>query len=202
MSPFRSRYVTVQVAVVGELPAVVETEDERDIVLALATKVPPGLHRMLDRPVRVECVTPRGIQRVTGTAAWDAAAPDLLSVRRDSDDIIQRRDTVRVQAVVPGQARRARGRARPPRRPRRSTSRSPACSLKDPLGLDLGAAVRVELALDDDGGPLAVTGRIVREGQQDEKGVHIDEISRADQNRLTRYITERQRAELRIARGG
>lgn len=199
MTPFRSRYVTVQVAVVGELPAVVETEDERDIVLALATKVPPGLDRMLDRPVRVECVTPRGIQRVTGTATWNAASPDLLSIRRDSDDLIQRRDTVRVQAVVPAKLTVVEGDKATAETTTLNVSAT-GLLLRDPLGLALGVAIRVELALDD--GPMVLTGKIVREGAQDEKGVHIDEISRPDQNRLTRYITERQRAELRIARGG
>ena len=62
--------------------------------------------------------------------------------------------------------------------------------------------MRVELELDDDGGPLVAVGTIVREGGRDEKGVHIADISRVDQNRLTRFITERQRAELRIAKGG
>ena len=34
-----------------------------------------------------------------------------------------------------------------------------------------------------------------------EKGVHTEEISREDANRLGRFINEKQRAELRMARG-
>ena len=202
MSPFRSRYVTVQVAIVGELPAVVETEDDRDIVLSLATKAPPGLDRMLDRPVRVECVTPRGIQRVTGTASWDAASPDFLTVRRDSDDLIQRRETVRVQAVVPVKLIATGGEHQGSAESSTLNLSATGVLVKDPIGLPLGTPVRVEMTVDDDGGPLIVSGRIVREAGRDEKGVQIDEISRIDQHRLTRLITERQRAELRIARGG
>jgi hypothetical protein len=44
-----------------------------------------------------------------------------------------------------------------------------------------------------------LTGHIVRE-VKDEKGVCIDDISRLDQNRLNRYVTEKQRAELRLSR--
>jgi hypothetical protein len=202
MSPFRSRYVTVQVAVVGELPAVVETEDEQGMLLALATKAPPGLSRMLDRPVRVECTTPRGIQRVVGTATWDAASPDLLTVRRDSDDLIQRRDTVRVQAVVPARLSVTEG----DKVSADTTTLNVSVTgvlIKDPLKLALGTPVRLELALDyDSPTPLVATGAIVRDGGHDEKGVHIKEISRPDQSRLTRFVTDRQRAELRIARGG
>ncbi len=199
MTPFRSRYVTVQVAIAGELPAVVEAEDEQAIVLALATKVPLGIDRMLDRPVRVECVTARGIQRVTGFASWSAANPDLLSVRRESHDVIQRRDTVRVQAVVPARLTATEG----------ETAETTTLNLsvtgmlvKDPLGLEIGTTVEVALEIDDDGGPLLAVGTIVREGGRDEKGIHISDVSRVDQNRLMRFVTERQRAELRIAKGG
>ena len=53
MSRLRSQYVTVQLAQIGGLPAVVESEDDGQVLLSLATKVPPGLDRVLDRPVRI-----------------------------------------------------------------------------------------------------------------------------------------------------
>lgn len=201
MTPLRSRYVTVALGMIGELPAVVEAEDDTAIELSLSVQPPPGLRRALDRPVRIECISPRGIQRVTGTASWDAARPDRLSVRRDGDDVIQRRETVRVQAViaatltVPGAA---------PASAETTTLNLSGTGLllRDPLELPVGAQVRIHLGLDDGGAPLAVTGRVVREAGRDEKGVCIEEISHADQARLSRFITERQRAELRIARGG
>lgn len=201
MTPFRSRYVTVAVAVVGELPAVVEAEDEQNILLSLSVRTPGGLDRVLDRPVRVECITPRGIQRVTGTASWDASLPDQLRVRRDDDAVIQRRDTVRVEAVMPARLIVTGGAQASVDTSTLNLSVT-GLLVKDPLKLELGTPVRVELTVDDGDGPLAVGGRIVREGGADEKGIIIDDISRADQNRLTRMLTERQRAELRIARGG
>jgi hypothetical protein len=201
VTPFRSRYVTVAIAVVGELPAVVEAEDDASIVLSLAVKAPAGFERALDRPVRVECVSPRGIQRVTGSATWDAAKPDELRIRRDDDALIQRRETVRVEATVPAKVTVLNG------EPATADTTTVNLSvtgllLRDPLALAIGTQVRLHLTLEDGGGPLAITGRVVREAGKDEKGVHIDEISREDQSRLTRLITDRQRAELRIARGG
>ena len=109
---------------------------------------------------------------------------------------------MRVQAVVPARMTATEG---PQRDAADTTTLNLSVTgmlLKDPLGLELGTAVRVELTLDDDGGPLVVTGTIVREGASDEKGVHFVDIARADLGRLTRFITERQRAELRIAKGG
>jgi hypothetical protein len=209
MTPLRSRYVTVALAQIGELPAVVETEDDGQVVLSLAVQAPPGMNRVLDRPVRIECVSSRGIQRVTGAAAWTADRPDQLCITKEEDDTIQRREAVRVQAVIPvvitvvsvppGEDPAP----APPAEALKSTSLNVSTTgllLRDPAGLPIGTQLRVELELEPGGPPVALTGHIVRE-VKDEKGLLIDEISRPDQNRLSRYITERQRAELRTSRG-
>jgi hypothetical protein len=201
MSPFRSRYVTVALAVIGELPAVVEAEDDTEIELSLSVQAPPGLDRALDRPVRIECFSPRGIQHVTGIASWDAALPDRLRIRRLDDTVIQRRETVRVQAVIAATLSLADAPAAGTETTTLNLSGT-GLLLRDPLELPIGTHVRVHLGIDDGGAPLAVTGRVVREAGGDQKGICIEEISAADQIRLTRFITERQRAELRIARGG
>jgi hypothetical protein len=201
MTPLRSRYVTVTLAVIGELPAVVEADDESAVELTLSVQPPPGLARALDRPVRIECVSPRGIQRVTGLATWDPARPDRLHVRRDGDDVIQRRESVRVQAVMAATLTSADAVSNSAETTTLNLSGT-GVLLRDPLELPIGTRVRVHLGLDDGGAPLAVTGRVVREAGRDAKGICIEEISAADQNRLTRFITERQRAELRISRGG
>jgi hypothetical protein len=208
VSRLRSQYVTVLLAQIGGLPAVVEAEDDVQILLSLAVHAPPGLDRVLDRPVRVECVSTRGIQRVTGRAAWSPKQPDQLRITREADDTIQRREAVRVQAVVPVVLTvltlpPAGDRPRPlPPGTLKTTSLNVSTTgvlVRDPAKLPMGACVRVELLLDPDEPPLTLTGRIVRE-VGDEKGIRIDEISRPDQNRLNRYVTEKQRAELRMNR--
>jgi hypothetical protein len=204
VSRLRSQYVTVLLAQIGGLPAVVEAEDDVRILLTLAVHAPPGLDRVLDRPVRVECISTRGIQRVTGRAAWSPERPDQLCVTREVDDTIQRREAVRVQAVVPVVLSvLAFPAARPlPAAPLPTTSLNVSTTgvlVRDPAKLPMGTSVRAELQLDPGEPPLVLTGRIVRE-VGDEKGICIDEISRADQNRLNRYVTEKQRAELRLNR--
>jgi len=207
VSRLRSQYVTVQLAQLGGLPAVVETEDDGQILLSLAVQVPAGIHRVLDRPVRIECISPRGIQRVTGHAAWTPDQPEQLRVVKEADDTIQRREAVRVQAVEatvvtvlalpPG----ADGPA--PNGPLKTTSlnvSSTGVLFRDPAALPLGTQVRVELDLEHGADPVVLTGELVR-AENDEKGVRIDDMSRADQQRLSRYITEKQRAELRMGRG-
>jgi hypothetical protein len=208
MSRLRSQYVTLQLAQIGGLPAVVESEDDGEVLLSLATKVPPGIERVLDRPVRIECISARGIQRVTGRAAWTPDQPEQLRVRKEDDDLIQRREAVRVQAVAPAVVTvlamppAADGPAvAAPSGPLKTTSLNLSTTgVLVRSELPLGTQVRVELELEPAEPPVVLTGRIVRE-ERDEKGVCIDDISRLDQNRLNRFITEKQRAELRMSRG-
>ena len=208
MSRLRSQYVTVQLAQIGGLPAVVESEDDGQVLLSLATKVPPGLDRVLDRPVRIECISARGIQRVTGRAAWTPEQPEQLRVTKEDDDLIQRREAVRVQAVaaavVTVLALPPAGDGVPPAAPTaplETTSLNVSTTgVLVRAELPLGTQVRVELALEAAEPPLVLTGRIVRE-ERDERGICIEDISRPDQNRLNRFITEKQRAELRMNRG-
>ena len=199
MTPLRSRHVSIELAILGELPAVVESEDETSVVVSLVVAPPPGLDRAVERgPVCVECVSGRGIQRVSGTADWRPSAPAVLRVTREDDAVIQRRGTVRVSAVLPASITDM----RTAKRVETTTLNVSATGLlfRDPVALPIGTPVRVVLDMDG-GGAVEAVGRVVREAGQDEKGVHVDEIARGDQDRLMRYITERQRTELRIARG-
>lgn len=200
MTPLRSRYVTVRLAAVGELPAVVESDDDATVVVSLAVRAPDHLHRVLDRPVDVECVSPRGIQRVTGPAQWDPTRPDELRVARQSDRIVQRRDAVRVDATVPALLIVVSDDGA------RATTTTVNLSgngalIHDPLGIDLGTHVRVDLELEAGGPPVTVEGEVVRQVGETDKGIRFDGVSAEGQRRLARFLTERQRAELRTARG-
>jgi hypothetical protein len=204
MSRLRSQYVTVLLAQIGGLPAVVEADDDTEIVLSLAVQAPPGFQRVLDRPVRVECVSARGIQRVTGHAAWSPEHPDQLCVARETAEEIQRREAVRVQAVAPAVVTVLAlppGTEGMPPAPFKTTSLNLSVTgvLVRAAELALGSRVRVELEIEPGEPRLVVAGPVVRE-VRDERAVFIDEISRPDQDRLSRYVTEKQRAELRMAR--
>jgi PilZ domain len=196
VTPLRSRYVSVHLDSVGDLPAVVESEDEGTIVVSLAVRRPPGFERALGRPVGLQCVSARGIQRVTGAAKWDAARPDELRIARDTSKVIQRRDAVRVDAAVPALLIVEQGDAV------RATTTTVNVSttgllVRDPLELAPGTPVRLELELEAGGPPLALDGQIVREAGPGAKGVHFDAVDNRGQQRLARFIFDRQRAALR-----
>ena len=65
-----------------------------------------------------------------------------------------------------------------------------------PIGLD----VRVELALPD-GEPLRALGRVVRQGAEEHhKGIRLDSLGRQEEDRLMRFIRDREVQALRAAR--
>ena len=200
MTPLRSRYVSVHLDSLGDLPAVVESEDEGTVVVSLAVRRPAGFERALGRPVGLQCVSARGIQRITGLAKWDAARPDELRIARESSKVIQRRDAVRVDAAVPALLTVVDGDS-----PRATTTTvnvsTTGLLLRDPLDLAPDSRVRLELELEAGGPPLLVDGHIVREAGSGVKGVHFDAADSRAQQRLARFIFERQRAALRTANG-
>ena len=60
------------------------------------------MSRYRDQPAMVELTTARGVRQMHGLVDPDAGHPEVLHVRRTGqEDVIQRRDWVRVEAVVP-----------------------------------------------------------------------------------------------------
>ena len=72
--------------------------------------------------------------------------------------------------------------------------------LNDPLGLEPGTPVRVDLELEAGGRPVVVEGALVRAAGESVMGMQIEVISREDEQRLARLVADRQRAEPRVAR--
>ena len=199
MSAVASRYVTVHVAGVGDLPASVEVEQDGALELCLADPAPAELAAALDRSVVVESISDRGLRRVTGRAHWDAAEPERLRVLRGSDVLVQRRRSARVEATVPALLVAVAGGAG---RAATTTVNLSGTGLlvRDPLGLEPGATVRLELEIQAGAAPVRVEGTVVREGGRGEMAVRFEPVSADDRNRLARFISERDRVGLRGGR--
>jgi c-di-GMP-binding flagellar brake protein YcgR len=191
--------VTVRLPHVGALPATVDASGTGVLVLVLA--VPDArVLRLVGGEADVECTTARGIQRFSGTLLPDSRA-DLLRVALAGDcERIQRREWVRVDAVVPVHVK---------------VLDEPALGgdtvtlnlsgggvlLRDPWHLPLGLDVRLALVLPESEAPVGALGRVVREVAADQKGVRIDDMGRDDEERLVRFVRERERAALKMASG-
>lgn len=199
MSRIRSRFVSVQLARVGELPAVVEADDGRVVTLSIAVRVPDGLGRVLDRPVHIESVSPSGIQRVTGLAHWSPQQPEQLRVERQSEDVIQRREAVRVQAAI--RARIVAVDGEPEAKDATTLNVSAGGLLLAGAEAEVGTRLELQLLLDPDGDAVELTAEVVREDAPGRVGARIVGLAREADRRLSRFVTERQRAALRVAAG-
>lgn len=199
--PRRAQSVTIHLPdAEAELSARVDEADDDVLTLVLSSPDEASANRLRDRPAVIEYKTPRGVFRLSGALA-ETGDPEVLKVRRDGhDDVIQRRDFVRVEAIQPLQVTIT--------DPIRGAAHTTTLNLSgggllvtDPLGLPPGAEIDIELELVPGGPPVRASGRVVREVGKDAKGVQIEHIAREDRERLIRFVTERERMAMKIAKG-
>jgi hypothetical protein len=190
------QHVIVRNVHVGMLPATVEKADGATVTVALAVK-DERVERLVGHEMAVEITSGRGIHRYTGTLSAQKAG--LLTITLSGDvERIQRREFVRVAAhlevTIAGVDQNVGG---------ATTTLDLSVRgmrIADKFNLPLGIDVRIELQLPE--GPLGALGRVVRVGSDsDQKGIRFDSVSRTDEDRLMRYIRDREVKALRASRG-
>ena len=192
--------VSVVLPHVGALPATVESTNGSAVKLVLA--VPDDrVKRLAGQEVAIEKTTARGVQRFTGTLAVGGDKGELLTVTVEGDaERVQRRNFVRVSAVVPIKIVSLEKGVTAGETTTLNVSGS-GVLVKDKWRLPLGVDVRLEITLEPGAEPIRALGRVVRFSSEEEKGIRIEDMSRNDEDRLIKFIRERERAELRLARG-
>lgn len=192
--------VFVRLPYVGALPATVEAGSPGLLTVALA--VPDARVTRLDgSEVAIECTSARGIQRLNGRLVLRGRA-DVFDIEVGGDlERIQRREWARVGVVVPA-------RVEPIDEPDLEAGETSTLNLsgggvliRDPWHLPMGVDCRLEIVLDPDDPPIRALARVVRDAGPEQKGLRFDDIDPRDSERLMRYVRERERAELRMARG-
>jgi hypothetical protein len=192
-------HVIVRLVHVGALPGTVEVAEPGALRIVLA--VPDGrVRRLAGTEAAVEVTSGRGIQRFVGALELDPNRAELLRIVLNGEtERIQRREWVRVEAIVPVHLR---GIDEPVGGETTTLNVSGGGILvSDPWNMPLGIDVRIELRVETGGTPIRALGRVVREMGKDKKGVCIIDIARDDEERLVRFIRERERVALRLARG-
>ena len=192
--------VSVRLPYVGALPATVEATAGGRVTVALA--VPDNRVLRLDgSEVAVESTSARGIQRFNGRLVLSGRA-DVFDVEIGGDlERIQRREWARVGTVVPI-------RVEPVDEPDVEAGETMTLNLSgggvlinDPWRLPLGIDTRVEITIEPSQPPVRALARVVRDAGPERRGLRFDDIEPQDSERLMRYVRERERAELRMARG-
>jgi c-di-GMP-binding flagellar brake protein YcgR len=191
-------HVGLRLPHVGVLPATVEASEPGVLVVAL-TVSDTRVARLAGQEVSVEATTARGIQRFSGPLELTPQRPELLRIVVQGDgERIQRREWARIDAVVPvtvtGLGEDVGG---------KTTTLNVSGGgvlVSDPWRMRLGLDVRIEIEPTPDGPRISALGRVVRDAAVDQKGIRIDSISREDEDRLIKFVRERERAALRTER--
>jgi hypothetical protein len=194
--------VSVRLPYVGALPATVERSSGTTLTVALA--VPDNrIHRLDGAEVAVEATSARGIQRFGGRLVLRGRA-DVFDIEVGSDmERIQRREWARVGTVVPVRVELV---GEPGVQVGSGETQTLNLSgggvlIHDPWHLPLGVDARLELTIETGLPPVRALARVVRDAGTERKGLRFDDIESQDSERLMRYVRERERAELRMARG-
>jgi hypothetical protein len=187
--------VVLRVPDAGFMPAHIASADAVRIVVVLAT---PPAESLQGRHGVLEYTTPRGMHRVEGRLQVDPARPEVVAMRPERPpEIVQRREWVRVDAVVPAVVHLVDA-----QRSERTTTLNVSGNgvlLGGPRGLPIGTAVVVEMTIAPGEPPLRMEGTVARLTGHGEPAIHAEDIDDDDHRRLLRFVTERERAALRVA---
>ena len=190
------QHVTIRNTLLGTLPATVDTANGPAVKVALAVK-DDRVARLVGHAMAVEATSARGIHRYGGTLGAQNGGSLTITLNGDVERI-QRRDYVRVQAglevTVRGVEEKVGGETMT------IDVSGSGIQIIDKWRLPLGLDVRVELKLPG-GDPVRSLGRVVRQGAEAEhKGIRLDGIGRSDEDRLMRFIRDREVQALRQSR--
>jgi hypothetical protein len=186
--------VVIRLPNASELQARFDGHDDDGLRLVLAVLPTVGLRH--SRAV-VEYYTPTGIHRLAGSLEPAGPDPAVVRLRADREQVEQRRDYARVDALVPAKVRVEEPEVAFASTVALNVSGSGAL-IQDPIGLPIGAVVTLELRLDEE--PIEVGGRIGRETADGAKGVRLEDVGSADRERIIRWVQNRQLIELRLRR--
>jgi c-di-GMP-binding flagellar brake protein YcgR len=191
-------HVMIQLPHVGGLPAAVESTTAGTITVVLA--VPDDrVRRLAGQEVAIERTTARGVQRYPGHLQVAGARDELLTVAISGDvERVQRRNWARIRATVAVKVRPLDVGIDPFQTVSMNVSVG-GVLIKDTAHVPLGTDVRVEIETEP-GVVVKCLGRVVRDAGESLKGIRIDDMGREDEERLMRFVRERERAELRMAR--
>jgi hypothetical protein len=191
--------VSVRLPHVGSIPGTVETVRGDAVHVVLAVR-DVRAKRVLGSEGAIELASPRGLQR------WPARLDEVsntgvLLMRLTGDVVkIQRREWARVPAALKIFVKVIDDPKLGGGDTMTLNISGGGVLINDPWRLPLGVDVRVQIELSEDEEPLRALGRLVREVPIEKKGIRFEDMSREDAERLLRFIRERERAQLRIAR--
>jgi hypothetical protein len=181
-------HATLVVPELGSFPAVVDMEDERATAMLLVRPLQP----LTGSEVTIDIATNRGLLHVAAqvVGAPDGEVIELGLTGRTKLD--QRREYARVNAFLEVVVTPPSGKVIPAAIVNISASGAVISRLAC-MGVGDSASFSLRLAPLEP--PLELTGRVVREFDEQFRAIHFDEIHESDRERIVRFVFDRQRLE-------
>jgi c-di-GMP-binding flagellar brake protein YcgR len=181
------------------IAARVDTFDVDMAVLVLLT--PPLRPPVAGQPAELEGTSKRGVVRFDVTIKdVDGRGTVRVAPRADGAATVQRRDFVRVDAVVPVVVRDG-GPDGPAHEAMTLNVSGGGLLLTGVSGLQEGDSAFVAIDLEDGSPPVEALVTVVRIAERNSRAVRIASISARDEQRIVRFAFARER-QARIARDG
>jgi PilZ domain len=191
--------VLVSLPLVGTLPATVEGVSGTEVTVVLAV-ADDRVTRLAGREAALERTTSRGVDRFTGPMRLAGPSGETLAIAVTGEaQRVQRRDWARIEAVVPVVVTPLEKSATGGETMTRNVSGG-GLLIVDPWRLVIGTDVRVAVSLAAEEVVRALC-RVARDAGEGQTGLRIEDMPREDEERLIRFIRERERVALRLARG-
>jgi c-di-GMP-binding flagellar brake protein YcgR len=200
MSPLeQGQTVLLRLGACAAIAARVDTVDVDMAVLVLLT--PPLRPPVAGQPAELEGTSKRGVVRFDVTIKdVDGRGTVRVAPRADGAATVQRRDFVRVDAVVPVVVRDG-GPDGPAHEAMTLNVSGGGLLLTGVSGLQEGDSAFVAIDLEDGSPPVEALVTVVRIAERNSRAVRIASISARDEQRIVRFAFARER-QARIARDG
>jgi c-di-GMP-binding flagellar brake protein YcgR len=186
----------------GACPAIAARVDTVDVDMAVLVLLTPPLRPpVAGQPAELEGTSKRGVVRFDVTIKdVDGRGTVRVAPRADGAATVQRRDFVRVDAVVPVVVRDG-GPDGPAHEAMTLNVSGGGLLLTGVSGLQEGDSAFVAIDLEDGSPPVEALVTVVRIAERNSRAVRIASISARDEQRIVRFAFARER-QARIARDG
>jgi hypothetical protein len=194
--------VYLTVGGLGSMNARVVNTAESQYLLTLPSDVRHAGPEFAGRDASVQYSNRRGVCRIEGKVPKKGFIGDRLRFdAAGKPKLIQRRDFVRIDAVVPVKYQ-PRGEMSPVRDAHALNVSGGGFLLAPPHEVGLGVHTRFWIELSDGEDPVSALGTAVRQSESGAMGIRFDDISEPDRERLVRWVFAQERLSRQVTRDG
>jgi hypothetical protein len=194
--------VYLTVGDLGSMNARVVNTSEDQMLLTLPRDLRHAGPALAGREASVQFSNRRGVMRLEGRVPEKGFIGGRLRFTASgAPELIQRRNFVRVDAVIPVRYR-PRSELSPMTEAQALNVSGGGFLLAPPHQIGLGVRTRFWLQLDEEQEPVTALGTAVRQTDSGAMGIRFDDIEETERQRLVRWVFARERLSRQVTRDG